>query len=81
MNEDTDYKSIFTDRMLYEAIEMEACICVDIALAKGGTEAGVESYYSVMASNKMPSGQNNETLVLRSVLTSFSHLISGFPLQ
>ena len=80
LNEDAVYKSIFTDRILYEAIGMEACICVDIALAKGGTEAVVESYYSVMASNKMPGGQNNETLALRSVHTSFSHLISGFPL-
>ena len=75
LNEDAVYKSIFTDRMLYEAIGMEACICVDIALAKGGTEAVVESYYSVMASNKMPGGQNNETLTLRLVLTCFSHFI------
>ena len=57
---------------------MEACICADIALAKGGKEAVEDSYYSVMASNKMRSGQANETLVLRSDL--FSHLISGFPL-
>ena len=80
LNEDAVYKSIFTDRMLYEAIGMQACICVDIALAKGGTEAVVESYYSVISSDKMSGGQNNETLALRSILTSFSHFISGFPL-
>ena len=80
LNGDAVYKSIFTDRMLYEAIGMEECSCIDIALAKGGTEAVVESYYSVIASNNMPGGQNNETLALRSVHTSFSHLISGFPL-
>ena len=42
LNEHAVYKRIFTDRMLYEAIGMEACICVDIAFAKGGTEAVVE---------------------------------------
>ena len=35
------------------------------ALAKGGTEAVVESYYSVMNSQKKSGGQQNETLALR----------------
>ena len=47
--------------MLHEAIGMEACICADIALAKGGKEAVEGSHYSVMASNKMRSDQANET--------------------
>ena len=41
---------------------------IDIALAKGGTEAIVESYYSVMKSQKMCGGQCNATLALRYVL-------------
>ena len=65
LNEDAVYKSIFTDKILYEVIGLEACVCLDIGLAKGGTEAVVESYYSVMNSQKMPGGQNNETLALR----------------
>ena len=29
-------------------IGVEGCVAIDIALAKGGTEAVLESYYSVM---------------------------------
>ena len=41
--------------------------CIDIALAKGGTEAIVESFYSSMASQAMHGGQSNEALALRLV--------------
>jgi hypothetical protein len=53
------------DETLYNAIGLEACACLDIALAKGGTEAIVESYYSVMKSQTMSGGQHNDTLGLR----------------
>ncbi len=49
LNEDEVYKSIYTNEELFDAIGIEGCICIDIALSKGGTEAVVESYHSVMS--------------------------------
>ena len=65
LNEDAVYRSIYADEALFDATGVEGCICIDIALAKGGTEAVVESYYSVMSSQKMSGGQVNDTLGLR----------------
>lgn len=47
LNEEAVYKSIYTDDILYNAIGVEGCVAMDIAMAKGGTEAVLESYYSV----------------------------------
>lgn len=65
INEMEVYRTIYTDENLFTAIGIEGCVAIDIALAKGGTEAVVESYYSVMNSQKQPGGQHNETLALR----------------
>ena len=65
LNEGEVYHTIFTDEALFGAIGIEGCICLDIALAKGGTEAIVESFYSVMTSHKKAGGQANDTLGLR----------------
>ena len=43
----------------------EFCIALDVALAMSGSEAVVESYYSVMKIQKMEGGQLNDTLVER----------------
>ena len=64
LNEEV-FRSIYTNIRLYEDIGLEGCICVDVALAKGGTESIVESYYCIMDSQKMSGGQKNETLGLR----------------
>ncbi len=53
------------DEVLYNTIGVGACVAIDIALAKGGTEAVVESYYSVMKSQQKSGNQLNETLALR----------------
>lgn len=65
LNEPEVYKSIYKDENLYSEIGIEGCVAVDVALAKGGSEAVVESLYSVMNAQKMSGGQNNETLALR----------------
>ena len=65
LNEEAVYKSIYTDETLYNAIGVESCVAIDTALAKGGTEAVVESYYSVMTSQQKSGNQLNETLALR----------------
>ena len=35
LNEETVYKRIYTDETLYNAIGVEGCVAIDIALAKG----------------------------------------------
>ena len=65
LNEEAVYKNIYTDKTLYNAIGVEGCVAIDIALAKGGTDAVVESYYSVMTSQQKSGNQLNETLALR----------------
>lgn len=65
LNEAEVFRSIYTDETLFTSIGIEGCIAIDIALAKGGTEAVVESYYSVMKSQKKFGSQSNETLALR----------------
>ena len=56
---------MFTNPAVYNMLGVEACICYDICLAKGGTEAVVESFYSSMQAQAMSGGQDNETLALR----------------
>ena len=46
----------------------KVCLLVDIALAKGGPESVVESYYSVMKSQQHDGGQDNKNLSLRAKL-------------
>lgn len=59
------YESMYTNSEVYNRIGKEMCIVIDIALAKGGTESIVESFYSSMASQAMQGGQSNEALALR----------------
>ncbi|CAB4015439.1 Hypothetical predicted protein [Paramuricea clavata] len=65
LNEAAVYDSIYCDEEIYSAIGIEGCVTIDIALAKGGTEAVVESFYSIMKSQQSTRGQSNETLALR----------------
>ena len=60
-------ESMYTNSEVYNRIGKEMCIVIDIALAKDGTEAIVESLYSSMASQAMHGGQSNEALALRLV--------------
>ena len=60
-------ESVYTNSEVYSRIGKEMCIVIDIAMAKGGTEAIIESFYSSMASQAMHGGQSNETLALRLV--------------
>ena len=41
------------------------CVAIEIALAKGGTEAIAELFYSVMKSQQCIGGQYNEILAPR----------------
>ncbi len=68
LNEDGVYKSLYTDEAVYSICGKEVCLVIDIALAKGGPESIVESYYSTMKSQQQPGGQSNETLSLRTKL-------------
>ena len=56
LNEVAVYNSIYCDEEIYSAIGIEGCVAIDISLAKGGTEAVVESFYSVMKSQQSTGG-------------------------
>ena len=67
-SETTAFASFYNNELIYSAVKKELCIALDIALAMSGTEAVVESYYSVMGSQTMSGGQLNDTLVQRTVV-------------
>lgn len=56
---------MYTDRNLYQRLGQSFCCAFDVALAKGGTEAVVESLYSVMKTQLKCGMLTNDTLVLR----------------
>ena len=53
---------------IYDTIGLDMCIMLDVALAKGGTEAVVERVYSTMNGQSMHGGQDTKTLAVRSKL-------------
>lgn len=56
---------LYVDEALYSRFGPQFCLMFDVGLNKGGSEAIVESLYSVMKSQAMPGGQSNRTLVSR----------------
>ena len=68
LNEENMYECFFQNSEVFDILGKEVMICLDIALAKGGSEAVVESFYSDMGSQKMFGGQSNETIALRAKL-------------
>ena len=64
-DEKAAFSSMYVNEVIYDKLGREMCIVVDVALAMPGSEAVVESYYSVMGSQTMPGGQLNDTLVQR----------------
>ena len=70
-NEGVFTKLMYTDQSLYDKIGKSFCICYDIALAKSGTEAVVESLYSVMKTQVMSGVQSNSNTVNRTKVDWF----------
>lgn len=58
-------RSLYVNELLFEMVGVEMSISIDIALSLGTTESIVESLYSVMKSQGMEGGQDNDTLALR----------------
>ena len=50
IDEEFLWKFICTEKVIYEKLGLEICLLLDFAFAMGGSEAIVESYYSVMQS-------------------------------
>ena len=63
--EKATFSSLYTNEDIYNSLGKEMCITIDIAMAMSGSEAVAESYYSVMGTQTMTGGQDNDTLVLR----------------
>jgi hypothetical protein len=60
LNKEAAYASIYNDENVYSELGKELCLVIDIALAKGGPESIVESFYSVMRCHNKSGSQNNE---------------------
>ena len=65
LDQATALSTFYTSDGIYSMAGKEFCIALDVALAMSGSEAVVESYYSVMKTQKMEGGQLNDTLVER----------------
>ena len=59
------YESIYCDEEIYSAVGIGSSIAIDISLAKGGTEAVAESFYSVMKLQQSIGNQTIDTLALK----------------
>eukprot|EP00794_Sanderia_malayensis_P008335 gene8335-biopygen6173 len=68
VNEEAIIKMIYTEEESQHVLGKEFCLLFDIGMGKGGRESIVESYYSVMESQKKFGGQTNDTLSLRTKL-------------
>lgn len=68
VNEDKIIESMYKDPSIYTKAGKEICVLLDLALSKGGPEAVVESFYSVMKNHKMNGGQHNDNLAMRAKL-------------
>ena len=66
--EESRMKEMYENAELYKELGVDMCICIEVSLAKGGTESVVESFYSSMKAQTMYSGQKNDTLALRTKL-------------
>ena len=53
---------MYINPKVFDMLSLETCVCHDICMAKGGTEAVVESFYSLITA------QANNTLALRTKL-------------
>ena len=66
LNQADAFATFYTNENVYNMAGPEFCIALDVALAMSGSEAVVESYYSVMKTQDMVGvGQVNDTLVQR----------------
>ena len=60
-------RALYTNEVLYTIIGPVACTAFDVAMATGGCEAVVESFYSVM-DTQMQVGQDHVTLEDRTLV-------------
>lgn len=68
LDEEILFSLIYNDESLFKYLGREACTILDFSYNLGGTEAVVESYYSVMESQRQDGGQNNDTLDMRTFI-------------
>ena len=73
-DEQRAFSTMYSSDELSECLGKEMCTVLDIANAMSGSEAVVESFYSVMKTQIQSGGQNNATLVERTIVDwSFPH--------
>ena len=65
LDEEALTQCLYMNEPLFTRLGKEFCLLYDVALNKGGTEAIVESLYSVMKTQAQSGRQSNKTLVTR----------------
>ena len=65
LDESAIYKLFYGNEHVIEVASKEACVLMDIALAKGGPEAIAESFYNCMCCQQYPGRQSNWVLTTR----------------
>ncbi|XP_047739649.1 uncharacterized protein LOC125178887 [Hyalella azteca] len=61
-------QSFYVDKKVFERVGQELCTALDVAVSMGGCEAVVESFYSVVDTQRKGSTMSNETLELQSII-------------
>lgn len=68
LDEEAMISSFYTNKEIYDSMGKEACVTFDVIFGMSGSEACVESFYSIVKSHLQPGGQINKTLVTRAIV-------------
>ena len=68
LDEEKLTRHLYCNANVYAKFGKHFCIAYDVALGKGGSEAVVESLYSVMKAQSSYGGQSNDVLVKRTMI-------------
>ena len=68
LHEENFFASFYNNQIVFESLDQELCISLDVALAGSGCEVIVEGFYSVVAAHKKKGGQGNTGLIERAVV-------------
>ena len=69
INEEAIIKTLYTNSKIAQSVGRQFMVTLDVALAKGGPEAIVESYYSCMDAQKMKGGQSTDSVSARAKIS------------
>eukprot|EP00112_Aurelia_sp_Birch-Aquarium-sp1_P000368 Seg10323.1 transcript_id=Seg10323.1/GoldUCD/mRNA.D3Y31 product="hypothetical protein" protein_id=Seg10323.1/GoldUCD/D3Y31 len=69
IHEEAIIKTLYSNLKISQSVGRQFMVTLDVALAKGGPEAIVESYYSCMDAQKMKGGQSTDSISTRAKIS------------